>query len=111
MTPQPPEAAGRDVATPRTMFVGAAKADFHLPGVSSLKGKRAVVQSLKQRIANRFNVSVAELDHQELWQRVALGVAVISADRGVIEHVLSEVRRLCESDPRAVLLEYETDIW
>ena len=93
------------------MFVGTAKAEFHIPGASSLKAKRSVVQGLKQRITNRFCVSVAELDHQDLWQRATLGVAVISADRGVVEHVLAEIRRLVESEPRAVLLGFETDIW
>ena len=95
---------------PAIMFVGTARADLHIPGASSLKAKRSVVQGLKQRITNRFSVSVAELDHQDLWQRATLGVAVISAEVSVVEHVLAEIRRLVEAEPRAVLLAFETDI-
>jgi uncharacterized protein YlxP (DUF503 family) len=92
------------------MFVGTARAELHIPESTSLKAKRAVVKSLKQRIANRFNVSVAELDYLDLWQRTAIGVAVISNDHGMVDHVLAEVRRLCESEPRAILIDYSTDI-
>jgi uncharacterized protein YlxP (DUF503 family) len=92
------------------MIVGIAQANFHIPAANSLKAKRAVIQSLKHRITSRFNVSVAELDHQDLWQRATLGVAVISADVGIVERILAEVRRLLESEPRAILLDYVTDI-
>jgi uncharacterized protein YlxP (DUF503 family) len=92
------------------MFVGTARAEFHIPGARSLKAKRSVVQSLKQRIASRFNVSVAELDHLDLWQRASLGVAVISNDRGVVDQVLSGIMRLCEGEPRAVLVDYVVEI-
>jgi hypothetical protein len=92
------------------MFVGTARAELHIPGASSLKAKRSVVQGLRQRIASRFSVSVAELDHQDLWQRATLGVAVISGEASVVEHVLTEIRRLVEAEPRAVLLSFEIDI-
>jgi uncharacterized protein YlxP (DUF503 family) len=92
------------------MFVGTARAEFHIPGAASLKAKRSVVQGLKQRITSRFNVSVAEVDHQDLWQRATLGVAVVSGDGAVVEQVLTEIRRLVESEPRAMLLSFEIDI-
>lgn len=92
------------------MFVGTARAEFHIPGATSLKAKRSVVQGLKQRIVNRFNVSVAELDHQDLWQRATLGVAIVSGDRAVVDRVLASVMRLCESEARAVLVDYSVDV-
>lgn len=92
------------------MFVGTARAEFHIPGATSLKAKRSVVQGLKQRIVNRFNVSVAELDHQDLWQRATLGVAIVSGDRAVVDRVLSAVMRLCESEARAVLVDFSIDV-
>jgi uncharacterized protein YlxP (DUF503 family) len=92
------------------MFVGAARAEFHLPRSSSLKAKRSVVQSLKHRIANRYSVSVAEVDHQELWQRAALGVAVVSGEKHMVDEVLAGVRRLCESEERAVLVDFLVDV-
>lgn len=92
------------------MFVGTARAEFHIPGATSLKAKRSVVQGLKQRIASRFNVSIAELDYQDKWQRATLGVAVISSDQAVVDQVLTAIMRLCDSDGRAVLLDYSVDI-
>lgn len=92
------------------MFVGTARAEFHIPGATSLKAKRSVVQGLKHRISNRFNVSVAELDHLDLWQRTAIGVAVISNERAVVDRILAEIMRLCESEPRAVLVDFSTEI-
>jgi uncharacterized protein YlxP (DUF503 family) len=92
------------------MFVGTARAEFHIPWATSLKAKRSVVQSLKQRISSRFNVSIAKLDHLDLWQRASLGVAVISNDREVVDQVLSAIMRLCEAESRAVLIDYIVDI-
>ena len=62
------------------MVVGIARIELHIPGAQSLKAKRQVVRSLKERIRARVQAAVAEVDHQDLWQRAALGVAVVSAD-------------------------------
>jgi uncharacterized protein YlxP (DUF503 family) len=92
------------------MFVGTARAEFHIPGASSLKAKRSVVQGLKQRIATRYAVSVAEVDHQDLWQRAALGVAVISGDKHQVDQVLAGVMRLCEAEERAILVDFSVEV-
>jgi uncharacterized protein len=84
------------------MFVGTARAEFHIPGSSSLKAKRSVVQGLKQRIA--------EVDHQDLWQRAAIGVAVVSGDKHQVDQVLAGVMRLCESEERAVLTDFQIEV-
>src|SRR5258706_348115 len=55
--------------------------ELHLPACQSLKDKRTIVKSLKDRMHNRFNVSVAETGHQDLWQRAELTAAVVSTDR------------------------------
>ena len=92
------------------MFVGTARAEFHIPGASSLKAKRSVVQGLKQRIATRYAVSVAEVDHQDLWQRAVLGVAVISGDKHQVDQVLAGVMRLCEAEERAILVDFSVEV-
>ena len=92
------------------MFVGTARAEFHIPGSSSLKAKRSVVQGLKQRIAARYSVSVAEVDFQDLWQRAALGVAVVSGDKHQVDEVLAGVMRLCENEERAILTDFTVDV-
>ena len=56
------------------MVVGLLTLEIHLPDAHSLKDKRQVVRKLKERLRARFNVAVAELDHQDLWQRATVGV-------------------------------------
>jgi uncharacterized protein YlxP (DUF503 family) len=87
------------------MVVGILYMDLFIPESSSLKMKRSVVKSLKDRIRNRFNVSVAEVDHTEKWQRTALGVAAVSNDTRQVESILSNVLDLVQGEPRAELIE------
>src|SRR2546426_11924335 len=89
------------------MFVGVVRIELHIPGVSSLKGKRSVVQGLKERIRHRVRAAVAEVDHQDLWQRAALGVAVVSGDRRQVDEQLQSVRQLVLSTLGAELLGWE----
>ena len=65
--------------------------ELRLENSHSLKDKRHVVKSLKDRLRNRFNVAVAEIDYQDLWQRAAIAAATVSADRGHAERVLQSV--------------------
>lgn len=75
------------------MPIGLLSLEIHLPYAHSLKEKRLVLQKIKDRLRARFNVSVAELDHQELWQRSVVGVVSISSDQKNLESVLEAVER------------------
>ncbi len=68
--------------------------ELHLPACQSLKDKRAILKSLKDRLHNRFNVSVGETAHQDLWQRAELTAAVVSTDRRHAERVLRQADQL-----------------
>src|SRR2546421_12026301 len=70
--------------------------ELHLEGCRSLKEKRHVLKSLKDRLHNRFNVSAAETAHHDLWQRAELTVCVVSNERGHAESVLREADRLVD---------------
>jgi len=63
------------------LVVAIVTVDLYLPGNGSLKDKRQVLQSLKAGLRNRFNISVAETGHHDLWQRAEIGIAAISPDR------------------------------
>ena len=65
---------------------------IHLPAVTSLKEKRQVLRSLKDRLREHFNVSVAEIDHQDLWQRATLGIVGIAAARVPLEQTFSSIQ-------------------
>ena len=89
------------------MFVGIVRIELHLPGSSSLKDKRSVIRSLKDRIRERVQASVAEVDHQDLWQRAALGVAVVSGESRQVDERLQTVRALVNATHGAELLDWQ----
>ena len=84
----------------------ACELDLYLPESRSLKDKRQVIKSLKDRIHGRFGVSVAEVDHNDLWQRAALGVAIVSGATKHANEVLSKTVNFVEQDTRVQLLNY-----
>jgi uncharacterized protein len=73
------------------MPVGVLTLEIQLPYAHSLKDKRSVVQSLRNRLRARFNVAIAELDHQDVWQRATLGVTSISNSQPLLESLLQQV--------------------
>ena len=82
--------------------------ELHLPACQSLKDKRAVIKSLKDRLHNRFNVSAAETAHHDLWQRAELTAAVVSTDRRHAESVLREADRLVAGADGARIVDTST---
>jgi len=73
------------------MPVGLLTLEIHIPDAHSLKEKRQVLRSLKDRLRSHFNVAVAELDHQETWQRAQVGVVSLSNDVAHLEQSLRQV--------------------
>ncbi len=84
------------------MPVGVLTLEIQLPYAHSLKEKRAVLQKMRDRLRSRFNVAVAELDHQDVWQQATLGVVSISDSRTLLEsvfrQVLAETERILGED-------------
>ena len=70
------------------MPIGLLTLEIHLTDSHSLKDKRQVLRSLKDRLRARFNVAVAELDHHDLWQRALLGVVSVSPDQRHLQQSL-----------------------
>ncbi len=82
-----------------------------LPDAHSLKEKRSAVKGLKERLRQKFNVSVAEMDLHDVWQSACLGVCVISPDKRFAEGVASKVADFVRMDRRLVLLDYEVEVF
>ncbi len=82
------------------MVVGLAVWEFHLPGCASLKEKRGVLKSMKDRLHNQYNVSVAETAYHDVHQRAQLAASVVSGDRAHANSVLSAVDRFLEDEVR-----------
>jgi len=79
------------------MQVGIMRIDLHLPGIHSLKEKRQIIQRLKATLRNQFNLSVSEIDLQDLHQRAIIGIAGISSSRDVLEGEFRSVLRILDS--------------
>jgi len=78
------------------MLVALERFDLRIPGCGSLKEKRHVVKGLTNALRQRFNVSVAEVDHHDLWQRTAIAVAATGVEAYHVKKVMHEVERLVE---------------
>ena len=71
----------------------------------SLKDKRVVLRSLRERLRNRFNVGVAEIGAQDQWQRIELGIAGVASDRKVLDAELEAITRFLDRDVRFEMVE------
>lgn len=89
------------------MVIGVIGWELEVFGAQSLKEKRSVVKSLKDRLHQRFNVSVAETGHHDLWQRAELTACVAATDRRQAEAVIEQADRFVNGDPRARVIRAE----
>ena len=80
------------------MHIGAARLTLYLPENGSLKEKRMVVKSVAQRVRNRFNVAVAEVDTQDTWSVATLGITCVSGDARHANEMLSKVIHFIEEE-------------
>jgi uncharacterized protein len=84
--------------------------ELHLPDVASLKEKRHVLKGLKERVRARFEVSVAEVDHQDLWQRATLAIAYVSADARHANEVIAKAMDFIEDHVEGQVLDTSVEI-
>jgi uncharacterized protein YlxP (DUF503 family) len=90
------------------VIIGVATWELHVSGCQSLKDKRRVLKSLKDRLHRQFNVSVAETDHHDLWQRAELSAAVVARDRRHAEDVLTSADRVVAAEHHARIIDSTT---
>jgi uncharacterized protein YlxP (DUF503 family) len=93
------------------MNVGICKVSLRIPENMSLKGKRQVIKSITGRVQNKFNVAVAEVENNDVWQMATLGIACLSNNRRHTNEVLSRVVNFIEAGRFDIeLLDYEIEI-
>jgi len=92
------------------MFVAAATVELHIESAQSLKAKRGVVQAIKQRVRNKFNVSVAEVGGQDTWQVAVLGLAAVSEEAQEARVRLEKVIDFIEDLHLAEVTDQEVEI-
>jgi len=87
------------------MVVGVIAWELEIVAAQSLKEKRSVVKSLKDRLHERFNASVAETAHQDKWQKAELTACVVAGERRHADQVLESLDRFVAGDPRARIID------
>lgn len=93
------------------MFVGVGQVELYIPDSGSLKSKRFVLKSIKTKIRNKFNVSIAEVENNDKWQRSSLGLAVVSNDSKIVDNTLNQVINFIESDFRVEVIDHSIEIF
>ncbi len=84
--------------------------EIHLPDVGSLKGKRHALKGLKEKLRHRFEISVAEVDHQDSWQRATLALACVSADSRHANEVISKALDFIEDNVEGYVVDVQLEI-
>jgi len=97
----------------RKMTIGILKITLYAPWVHSLKEKRMEVRKITQRTENKFHISIAETDHQDLHQKIGIGIVFIAGDGrmadSVMDHVLSFISGITEAE--IIDVERQTEVW
>jgi uncharacterized protein YlxP (DUF503 family) len=90
------------------VHAAAVRFELFVPESRSLKTKRAAIRPIVDGLRHRFHVSVAEVDHQDTWQRSAIAVAVVAESDGHLREVLAAIERHVANAPAIELLDVET---
>ena len=93
------------------MNAGICRIKLHLSGSQSLKDKRRVVKSIISRLRSKYNISIAEVDDQDLWQLVTLGITCVSNHSQHIDETLSKVMSfIINNYPELEIVDHQTEI-
>jgi uncharacterized protein YlxP (DUF503 family) len=92
------------------MMIGSLQVELYLPGCGSLKEKRMILKSLKERIRNQLNVSAAEVEYMDKWQRSVLGFTSVSNNAARAREVLENTVKMIERDGRVQIIDQLIEI-
>ena len=93
------------------MVVAVDRFDLRIPAARSLKQKRHVVKGLTAALRQTFAVSVAEVDHQDLWQRTAIAVAAVGPDQYQLRRVMQAVAKRVDAWAEVELIDHDLQLW
>lgn len=92
------------------MIIGILQVELLIPCNQSLKEKRIILKSLKDRIRNNFNVSISELDDQDKWQKAKVGIAIVGTEKRKIDAVLSNIIEFICREKNMELLNHSVEL-
>ena len=93
-----------------SIIVGLCTVELFIPESQSLKDKRQVLLSLKDRLRERFNLSVAEVDGQDLWQKAVLGLACVANEGRYVNQVCDQALNLIRSVPAVEIIQARVEL-
>lgn len=92
------------------MIVGTCEIELIIYEANSLKEKRHVIKSIIERIKSRFNASVAEVDYNDLWNRSAIGIAVVSNKKVLCESMIIKIVDFIDNDERVEIINHYMEV-
>ncbi len=92
------------------IIVGLCTVELFIPGSQSLKDKRQVLLSIKDRLREKFNLSVAEVDGQDLWQKAVLGLACVANERRYVNQVCDQALNLIRNVPAVEIVQSRVEL-
>ena len=92
------------------MLIGSLQIELMIPDSNSLKQKRYVLSSIKQRLRNKFNVSVAEVDHQDLWQRSVIGVVMVGNKQKFLTEAMQKILYFVDEQDKLEITDHIIEI-
>ena len=92
------------------MWIGCCSIRFYIHGNTSLKGKRRIAKSIKDRLKNKFNVSVAEIGDQEIWQNLHLGLVAVGSDQQYLDGLMNQVVDAIDRMNLAEMTDFQTKV-
>ena len=92
------------------MFIGIGKVEIFLPGLRSLKSKRRIIKSIKDRIRSKFNVGVNEIDFLDKWQHSKIGIVAVSNDSKFLQSSLNKIVNLIKDNRNINILDWSIKI-
>lgn len=92
------------------MLIGSLQVELLIPDSVSLKSKRMALNSIKKRLQNKFNISVAEVDNNDLWQRATLGIAMVSNQRRFLDQAMNRVLDFIDEQDLIQVIDYQLEI-
>ena len=93
------------------MVIGVCRVELSIPDSFSLKDKRRVLKSIITRIRNRFNVSISEIEDNDMWQRAIIGISSISNNAHYTNKVLNEVINYLQKERNIIILDYSIELF
>ena len=93
------------------MIIGACQIELYLPGVASLKEKRSIIKSLIVRLRKQFNVAVAEVDYQDVWQSAVIGIVTVTNESSHAYQMMGKINQWVEDNyPQVMIIKQSTEI-